>query len=68
MFERAYLGTKDREYGDFIRKAFPENLIDAYWKKSFETYEVGMSGFGSLFHGHMAQGFELEKLCGYVML
>lgn len=68
VFERLYLGTKDSEYGDFIRKAFPENIIDAYWKKEFGAYEVSMLGFSSLFHEYMTQGFGLEKLCGYVRL
>lgn len=68
VFERLYLGTKDNEYGDFIRKAFSENIIDAYWKKEFDAYEVDMSGFSSRFHEYMTQGFELEKLCGYVRL
>lgn len=68
VFESLYLGTKDREYGDFIRKEFSKNVIDAYWKKNFDAYEISMLGFNSLFHEYMTQGFELENLCGYVKL
>lgn len=68
LFDYSYLGTKDREYGEFIRKAFPENLLEAYWKKCFEGYEISMLGFDSLFRDYMTQGFGLEKLCGYVRL
>ena len=68
LFNRLYLGTKDREYGNFIRKEFPEEVISAYWKKRFAIYEINQLGFSRLFHEYMIQEFELGKLCKYVKL
>lgn len=68
LFDDIYLGTKDGEYGDFLRKEFSEEVISTYWKNKFAEYEIGMYGFNNLFHEYMTQGFELEKLCGYVKL
>ncbi len=68
LFNRLYLGTKDREYGNFIRKEFSEEVISAYWKKRFAIYEINQLGFSRLFHEYMIQEFELEKLCKYVKL
>lgn len=65
-YDHFYLGTKNREYGDAMRKYFPEDVIDSYWKEKFSKYEADDPGFGSLFREYMMQGFDLEKLCGYV--
>lgn len=68
VFEHAYLGKKDAEFGDCMRNYFDENTIEDFWKEKLGQFEVGMYGFDSLFNKYMTMGFELEKLCGYVKL
>lgn len=68
LFDCLYLGTKDEGYGNFMRKAYQESIIDEYWKEQFATYEINMTEFENLFHQYMIQGYGLEKLCGYVRL
>lgn len=68
LFDSAYLGSKDGEYGDFVRKVFSEGTISTCWKKKLTEYEIGTSGFSSFFREYMTQGFGLEELCGYVKL
>lgn len=68
LFDSAYLGSKDGEYGDFVRKVFSEGTISTCWKKKLTEYEIGTPGFSSFFREYMTQGFGLEELCGYVKL
>lgn len=68
VFEDFYLGTKDAEFGDCMRKAFSDETIESYWRERFGRYHVGQIGFDSLFNKYMILGFDLEKLCGYVKL
>ena len=57
LFDSAYLGSKDGEYGDFVRKVFSEGTISTCWKKKLTEYEIGTSGFSSFFREYMTQGF-----------
>ncbi len=68
VFEHAYLGKKDAEFGDCMRNYFDENTIEDFWKEKLGRFEVGMYGFDSLFNKYMTMGFDLEKFCGYVKL
>lgn len=66
VFETFYLGTKDAQFGDYMRHYFSEELIEDFWRNKFKGYEIGMKGFNDLFNEYMLWGFDLEKLCRYV--
>lgn len=66
IFECFYLGTKNREFGQYIRKMYSEKILDAYWKKKFQNIVVGTLGFAEELKNYLLWGFSLEKLCGFV--
>lgn len=68
VFEYSYLGTKDAEFGECMRKYFNEKTLDAYWKERMRRFEISMNGFHGLFNEYMLMGFDLEQLCGYVKM
>ena len=66
VFNCFYLGTKDSEYGEYIRSKFTDAAFEDYWKSMFEHYDFNTRGFHDFLHDYMLWGFDLEKLCGYV--
>lgn len=66
VFEQFYLGTKDIEFGNYMRKSFSKDVIDKYWKRKFKGREIGTTKFDDFFNEYMLWGFELDRLCDYV--
>ena len=63
IFEGLYLGTKDSEYGEYIRSKYSEEACDEYWKECFGRYCVGTIGFNDYINDYLLWGFDLGKLC-----
>lgn len=66
VFERLYLGTKDHEYGGYIRGKYSEDVLYRYWKDAFEEYHIGTKGFDDYINEYLLWGFDLGKLCKLV--
>lgn len=66
VFDRFYLGTKDSEYGEYIRSKYTEEMFDEYWRKKFENCRIGTVGFDNVLNEYLLWGFELRKLCRLV--
>lgn len=66
IFERFFLGTKDKEFGEFIRKKYSERIWNEYWKGQFQKVEVGSFGFADKLKNYLLWGFDLEELCGFI--
>lgn len=65
-FERLYLGTKDRKYGEYIRDKYSEDILYKYWQDAFDEYHIGMKGFDDYINEYLLWGFDLGKLCRLV--
>lgn len=65
-FIATYLGAKGADFGEFLRQAFSENLLDEYWKKVFEDAEIKTSRFDRYFRYYILWGFDFRKLPYYV--
>lgn len=63
-----YLGEKNAEFGEFIRKNFSDEVITAYWQKRFHGYKDYMDTyvFNSSSKEFLSQGFSLNKYCELV--
>lgn len=60
-----YLGEKGASYGEFLRKHFTAETLDAYWADRFSGMPVNTIGYGRIYKEYLVQGFDLGKLCGY---
>ena len=68
IFERFYLGRKDTAFGEYIRKKFPTDIFDKYWKDKFQDYAIGSIGFCDTLKEYLLWGFHLENLPAIVNL
>ena len=66
VFERFFLGTKDAEFGKYMRLMFSEEVIADYWRNRFKNSKIGTYGFDDLINDYLLWGFELRDLCDYV--
>lgn len=66
IFEKMYLGTKDKEFGLYLRTQFSEKSQDEYWKKVFEHSNIGTVGFVEEIKDYLLWGFDLARLCDFV--
>lgn len=66
VFEQLYLGTKDAEFGNYMRTMYSEKAQDDYWRARLGEYPIGTRGFDEEFKNYLAWGFDLRKLCGFV--
>lgn len=66
VFEQFYLGTKDAEFGQYMRGVFHEDEITNYWKEKFSNRKIGTIGFDEVFNDYLLWGFDLADLCCYV--
>lgn len=66
VFQCFYLGTKDAAFGEYMRKIYPEKVIEDYWIDRFKENYIGTLGFDKIFNEYMLWGFDLEKLCNYI--
>lgn len=66
LFGELYLGTKDAEYGEFLRSSFSEEALDNHWKDRFESCNVNSLGFNHIIYEYLLLGNSLEQLCHYV--
>lgn len=63
LFERLYLGTKNVEFGDFVREHFVNKIVNEYWKCQFEKHHIGTRGFSETLKKYLAEGYDLVGLC-----
>lgn len=63
VFGEAFLGNKDKNYGEFIRCNYSADALNEYWKNKFSYYGVETAGFKSKLQEYLLWGFELNKLC-----
>ena len=61
-----YLGNATKEMGDAMRKYFPEEVCEEYWRDQFAGYHVDSYGFSMRIREYLTLGFDLEKLCSLV--
>lgn len=61
-----FLGTKDKVFGDCLRKYFSQEDLDAYWKSVFSRNYIGTTGFEKNFKNYMLWGFDFEKLMSLI--
>lgn len=66
IFERFFLGTKNSEFGEYIRKMYSEKTCDEYWREHFKNVTIGTLGFADEIKKYLLWGFSLEKLCEFV--
>lgn len=66
VFETMYLGNKEEEFGNFIRKNFTSEVWNLYWANRFSDVIIGTVGFDNLFQKYMLWGGDLRKLCDFV--
>lgn len=62
-FERFYLGTKDAQFGEYLRAVVPEHIYDEYWKRRFQDCHIETIGFDAAINDYFLWGFDLRKLC-----
>lgn len=65
-FIAMYLGAKNAAFGDFLRRTFPESLLNEYWEKIFKNVEIETISFDYSFYDYILWGFDLKKLSSYV--
>lgn len=63
LFNTLYLGTKDAEYGAFLRSVFSEELLKQYWTDQFRNRKVDTMGFTDLLYQYLSFGNSLDMLC-----
>ena len=68
IMELFYLGTKDSQFGEYMRQYFSEKAMEEYWKEKINDYKIGTVGFNNNFQEYLTLGFDLDKLCTYVKL
>ncbi len=62
VFEEFYLGTKDAEFGEYMRTAYSTEALDEYWRYEFgESYSNGRVAEKTM--NYLLWGFSLNKLC-----
>lgn len=66
IFERFFLGTKNSEFGQYIRTVYSEKVCDEYWEKQFKNAVIGTWEFTDKIKKYLLWGFSLEKLCEFV--
>ena len=65
-FVQLYMGTKDAEFGAYIRSVYPEEIYMEYWKEEFDYYPIGTLGFDRIINEYLLCGFGLKELCSLV--
>ena len=65
-FVNLYLGTKDAEFGKYLRSTFSEDVCYEYWKNRFHNSYIETIGFNENLKEYLLWGFDLEKLLGLV--
>lgn len=63
IFEYFYLGNKDEDFGNELKKYFKEEDCMEFWESSFNSYSISQIGFDRLFQNYILWGFDIEKLC-----
>lgn len=66
VFDVFFLGTKNAEFGGYMRQMFSSDAISSYWKDRFKNYEIDTIGFDRIIGDYLLCGFGLKELCGYV--
>ena len=66
VFKELYLGTKNIEFGKYIRNHYSEETCDEYWKEKFAECIIGTIGFNDQINDYLLWGFDLRKLCRLV--
>ena len=66
VFEKLYLGTKDANFGEYIRNMYPKEILEQYWRKTFNNCHIDSIGFSQKIKTYFLWGFELDKLCKIV--
>ena len=65
-FEHFYLGTKDSEFGHYIKNIYSEDACENYWKNRLKNSRIGTIGFSADIQEYLLWGFDLQKLCSLV--
>ena len=66
VFVNLYLGTKDAEFGKYLRRNFSEAVCYEYWKNRFNNSYIETIGFDENIKDYLLWGFDLEKLFNLV--
>lgn len=66
VFVGLYLGTKNAEFGEYIRRGYSQEVCEEYWKDKFNNASIGTRGFDEYIKEYFLWGFELKKLCALV--
>lgn len=66
LFDEMYLGTKDAEYGEYLRNSYLAGICEEYWRDRFGAYKIGTLGFDEIIKKYLLWGFDLRKLCTLV--
>ena len=62
IFISFYLGTKDAEFGNYLRANFPSDVCYEYWKDRFSDSHIGTLGFNANLKEYLLWGFDLQIL------
>lgn len=60
IFISFYLGTKDAEFGNYLRANFPSDVCYEYWKDRFSDSHIGTLGFNANLKEYLLWGFDLQ--------
>ena len=66
MFVSLYLGTKNAEFGKYLRSNFSGDVCYEYWKYRFHNSSIDTIGFDENLKEYLLWGFDLEKLFNLV--
>lgn len=66
IFERFYLGTKDANFGQYIRDKYSEEACNSYWKDQFKHFMMDTLGLEREAKQYLLWGFDLRNLCRLV--
>lgn len=66
VFESLYLGTKDEEFGAYLRKVYSKSVCEEYWRDRICHINISNFVFGKTVKKFLGWGFELGDLCKLV--
>ena len=65
-FLALHLGKQEEEFGEFIRKNFSSEELQAYWESVFEYSNIATYGFSDRLKKYLLWGFSVADLNKYV--
>lgn len=66
VFEEFYLGTKNAEFGEYMRTAYSTEVLDEYWRYEFGESYYSNGRVAEKTMNYLLWGFPLNKLCGLI--